>query len=87
MRQRIDSVDFAVDEHIWGHRLYDEQLPHLTVLEFMGVLGSNLDSPLIATPKDRVRYRPQRQIRLRGLLFNNPYVEAIRERSISDDEK
>lgn len=87
MRQRIDSVDFAVDEHIWGHRLYDEQLPHLTVLEFMGVLGSNLDSPLIATPKDRVRYRPQRQIRLRGLLFNNPYVEAIRERSITDDEK
>ena len=53
----------------------------------MGVLGSNLDSPLIATPKDRVRYRPTRQIRLRGLLFNNPYLEAIRERSITDDEK
>lgn len=89
MRQRIDidRVDFAVDEHIWGHRLYDEQLPHLTVLEFLGVLGSNLDSPLIATPSDKVRYRPQRQIRLRGLLFNNPFVEAIRERSITDDEK
>lgn len=58
MRQRIDidRVDFAVDEHIWGHRLYDEQLPHLTVLEFLGVLGSNLDSPLIATPDDKVRY-------------------------------
>ena len=89
MRQRvdIDRVDFAVDEHIWGHRLYDEQLPHLTVLEFLGVLGSNLDSPLIATPDDKVRYRPQHQIRLRGLLFNNPFVEAIRERPITDDEK
>ncbi|MCW8206296.1 hypothetical protein D8B24_04325 [Verminephrobacter aporrectodeae subsp. tuberculatae] len=89
MRQRIDidRVDFAVDEHIWGHRLYDEQLPHLTVLEFLGVLGSNLDSPLVATPSDKVRYRPQHQIRLRGLLFNNPFVEAIRERSITDDEK
>ena len=89
MRQRIDidRVDFAVDEHIWGHRLYDEQLPHLTVLEFFGVLGSNLDSPLVATPSDKVRYRPQHQIRLRGLLFNNPFVEAIRERSITDDEK
>lgn len=89
MRQRleIDRVDFAVDEHIWGHRLYDEQLPHLTVLEFFGVLGSNLDSPLIAEPTDKVRYRPQHQIRLRGLLFNNPFVEAIRERSITDDEK
>ena len=87
MRQRIDNVDFAVDEHIWGHRLYDEQLPHLTVLEFLGVLGSNLDSPLIASATSKVRYRPQRQIRLRGLLFNNPFVEAIRERSIPDDEK
>lgn len=89
MRQRIDidRVDFAVDEHIWGHRLYDEQLPHLAVLEFLGVLGSNLDSPLIATAGDKVRYRPQHQIRLRGLLFNNPFVEAIRSRSISDDEK
>ena len=87
MRQRIDQVNFAVDEHIWGHRIYDEQLPHLTVLEFLGVLGSNLDSPLVATPSDKVRYRPQHQIRLRGLLFNNPFVEAIRERSITDEEK
>lgn len=86
MRQRIDGVDFAVDEHIWGHRLYDEQLPHMTLLEFLGVLGSNLDSPLVAGPNDRVRYRPQRQIRLRGLLFNNPYVEAIRSRPIHDEE-
>jgi hypothetical protein len=89
MRQRIDidRVDFAVDEHIWGHRLYDEQLPHLAVLEFLGVLGSNLETPLIATPSDKVRYRPQHQIRLRGLLFNNPFVEAIRERPITDEEK
>lgn len=87
MRQQIDGVDFAVDEHIWGHRLYDEQLPHLTVLEFLGVLGSNADNPLVATPTDRVRYRPQRQMRLRGLLFNNPYVESVRDRSIPDDEK
>lgn len=87
MRERIDGVDFAVDEHIWGHRLYDEQLPHLTVLEFLGVLGSNKDTPL-AEPKDgRVRYRPQQQIRLRSLLFNNPYVEMVRERAISDGDK
>ena len=80
MRQRIDNVEFAVDEHIWGHRLYDEQLPHLTVLEFLGVLGSNLENPLKASPSAKVRYKPQRQIRLRGLLFNNPFVESVRER-------
>ena len=87
MRQVIEGVDFAVDEHIWGHRLYDEQLPHLAVLEFLGVLGSNADKPLREAPGQKVRYRPQRQIRLRGLLFNNPYVEAVRERAISDEDK
>ena len=87
MRQKIDGVDFAVDEHIWGHRLYDEQLPHLAVLEFLGVLGSNSDRPLRAKIEDRVRYRPQRQIRLRTLLFSNPYVESVREKEISDEDK
>lgn len=87
MRVTIDKVDFAVDEHIWGHRLYDEQLPHLTVLEFLGVLGSNLDKPLQAGPDDKVKYQPQHQIRLRSLIFNNPYVEAVRDKDISDDEK
>lgn len=87
MRTRIDSVDFAVDEHIWGHRLYDEQLPHLTVLEFLGVLGSNSKTPLVASLGETVRYRPQRQFRLRGLLFNNPYVGTVRDKKVSDEEK
>ena len=88
-RPEIKNVDFCVDENIWGHRLYDEQLPHLTVLEFLGVLGSNLDKPL--RPHDGLggafKFQPQRQIRLRGLLFNNPYVESISESKLSDEEK
>lgn len=88
-RPLIKSVDFCVDENIWGHRLYDEQLPHLTVLEFLGVLGSNLDTPL--RPHDglngMVQFKPQRQMRLRGLLFNNPYVESIAASRLSDDDK
>lgn len=87
MRPHIDNVDFAVDEHIWGHRLYDEQLPHLTVLEFLSVLGANADSPLSVEEGQVVRYKPQRQIRLRSLLFNNPYVESIRNRALPDSEK
>ncbi len=50
------------------------------------MLGSNVSAPL-ADPADQVYYRPQRQFRLRGLLFNNPFVESIRERAISDEEK
>jgi len=88
-RPEIRSVDFCVDENIWGHRLYDEQLPHLTVLEFLGALESNLDRPL--RPCDGLggafKFQPQRQIRLRSLLFNNPYVESISESALSDEEK
>jgi hypothetical protein len=88
-RPKIERVDFCVDENIWGHRLYDEQLPHLTVLEFLGVLGSNLNKPL--QPHEglggAVRFKPQRQMRLRGLLFNNPYVDSVAQSKLSDEEK
>ena len=87
MKRTIEGVDFAVDEHIWGHRLYDEQLPHLTVLEFLNVLGANATNPLREGSDGRVRYKPQRQHRLRSLLFNNPYVEAVRAQSVSDADK
>lgn len=87
MRPRIDDVAFAVDEHIWGHRLYDEQLPHLTFLEFLGVLLSNRAAPLEEPAGQRLRYCPQRQIRLRSLLFNNPHVEAVRARTAADADK
>lgn len=87
MTRAIEGVDFAVDEHIWGHRLYDEQLPHLVVLEFLCVLGSNAASPFREDEDGRVHYKPQRQYRLRSLLFNNPYVEAIRARAVPDADK
>jgi hypothetical protein len=87
VRPRIENVDFAVDEHIWGHRLYDEQLPHLAVLEFLTVLHSNTAAPLRSTENAPPRYRPQRQIRLRALLFNNPFVESVRARPLSDQQK
>ena len=88
-RPEIKSVDFCVDENIWGHRLYDEQLPHLTVLEFLGALGSNLDKPLRTQDclSGTFKFQPQRQIRLRSLLFNNPYVESISESAVPDEEK
>lgn len=87
MRPKIDNVDFAVDEHIWGHRLYDEQLPHLAVLEFLTVLRSNTSAPLRPLEGATPRYQPQRQLRLRALLFNNPFVETIRARPLGESEK
>jgi hypothetical protein len=72
----FDDVDFVVDESIWGHRLYDEQLPHLIFLEFLGILASQREHALTETA-GQVSYKPQRQLRLRGVLFNNPYIASI----------
>ena len=72
----FDDVDFVVDESIWGHRLYDEQLPHLIFLEFLGILASQREHALTETT-GQVSYKPQRQLRLRGVLFNNPYIASI----------
>lgn len=87
MRPFIKDVSFAVDEHIWGHRLYDEQLPHLMVLEFLNVLQSNRKTPLRETAGLSVSYRPQHQIRLRNILFNNPYIEVVRTAQGADETK
>ena len=82
----LEDVDFVVDEKIWGHRLYDEQLPHLILLEFLGILASHRDDPLNEVD-DKVIYKPQRQLRLRGVLFNNPYINIIASSNRSDEKK
>ena len=81
----FDDVEFVVDELIWGHRLYDEQLPHLIFLEFLGILAANRDQPLIENGQS-VTYKPQRQMKLRGVLFNNPYIEMIAASKNKSDE-
>lgn len=87
MRPRIDDVAFAVEEHIWGHRLYDEQLPHLTFLEFLGILLFKRGEPLKADSDGYVRYTPRRQFLLRNLLFNNPHIEIVSAKRVPDEEK
>jgi hypothetical protein len=81
-REVFDGA-FWVDEQIWGHRLYDEQTPWLTVLEFLSVF---LSQPALTGRAD-LKYTPQRQLRLRNIVFNNPYfAEVIREPPLTDSE-
>lgn len=71
---------FWIDEAIWGHRLHDEQSPWLTFLEFLTVLLAEHDAGR-ALREDRLNslsYRPQLQLRLRNLVFNNPHVMTVR---------
>ncbi|RUV90898.1 hypothetical protein EOA49_32280, partial [Mesorhizobium sp. M1A.F.Ca.IN.020.04.1.1] len=78
---------FWVDEAIWGHRLHDEQTPWLILLEFLGVLRSEelAGRALSEQELNALSYRPQTQLRLRNLIFNNPYLLTIGAERLSDD--
>jgi hypothetical protein len=76
-----------VDEAIWGHRLYDEQTPWLTMLEFLCVLHAEHTQgrALREETLNGLSYRPQQQLRLRNLLFNNPHIATVLGTDQSDD--
>jgi hypothetical protein len=76
-----------VDEAIWGHRLHDEQSPWLTFMEFLTVLlaehsaGRALDEGVL----NSLSYRPQVQLKLRNLIFNNPHIMTVETETRSDE--
>ena len=78
---------FWIDEAIWGHRFHDEQTPWLTFLEFMSVFLSEYRSgrALIEISPNSLTYRPQIQLRLRNLVFNNPHINTILAGNHSDE--
>jgi hypothetical protein len=70
-----------IDEQIWGHRLHDEQTPWLTFLEFLTVFRASGAKALAGHHKisEPLEYTPQRQMRLRNILFNNPHFMEMQE--------
>jgi len=84
----VIEPDIWVDEAIWGHRLYDEQTPWMTVLEFLGILQSEMEDgrALREETLNTLKYRPNRRLHLRNILFNNPHLEAVLEQFPNDDE-
>ena len=89
-QQISDQFDMWVDEAIWGHRLYDEQTPWLTLLEFLGILQSQIeiDKGFIEEENqlNYLNYYYYPRLSLRNILFNNPYLEAISDESLNDDD-
>lgn len=79
--------DFWIDEAIWGHRLYDEQTPWLTFLEFMTVLLAEhrAGRPLREEVLNSLSYHPQLQLRLRNLVFNNPHIMTVLAEDRADE--
>ncbi|SEG64596.1 hypothetical protein SAMN04488144_13243 [Methylobacterium sp. 190mf] len=78
---------FWVDEAIWGHRLHDEQSPWLTFLEFMTVLlAEHREGRALREGRpNSLSYKPQLQLRLRNLVFNNPHVATVQADSRSEE--
>lgn len=76
-RPHEDDIDSSlwIDEAIWGHRLYDEQVPWLTLLEFLTVLLSEVkrgNALKEVEGPNRLKYSTQHSLYLRNILFNNP---------------
>ena len=79
--------DIWVDEAIWGHRLHDEQSPWLTFLEFLNVLQAEHTAgrALQESQLNTLSYRPQTQLKLRNLIFNNPHIMTVLAEGQPDD--
>lgn len=75
------SSSMWVDEAIWGHRLYDEQLPWLVFLEFLNVFTHEDDKGRAFDEQGKpneLKYRAAHRLYLRNILFNNPHLAEIR---------
>ncbi|OQB95063.1 MAG: hypothetical protein BWX84_00071 [Verrucomicrobia bacterium ADurb.Bin118] len=75
------SSSMWVDEAIWGHRLYDEQLPWFVFLEFLNVFTHEDDKGRAFDEQGKpneLKYRAAHRLYLRNILFNNPHLPEIR---------
>jgi len=81
------SSSMWVDEAIWGHRLYDEQMPWMVFLEFLNVFHHEegksraFDEP---NGLNTLKYKAAHRLYLRNILFNNPHLAEIRLNYPSD---
>lgn len=84
------ETEMWVDEAIWGHRLYDEQTPWLTLLEFLGILQTELEAqrPFIEEVEyNQLNYSSYSRLYLRNILFNNPCLEAVNAEYSTEEDR
>src|SRR6185437_1216354 len=91
-RPHEDEIDSSlwIDEAIWGHRLYDEQVPWLAFLEFLTVLLSEARQNRAFVEVDgpnRLKYSTQHFLYLRNVLFNNPTLVTAIARHPDEDSR
>ena len=88
-KERINS-DKWVDEDIWGHRLYDEQTPWMTLLEFLNVFcHESQKSRALEEPNgyNTLEYSVPPRWELRHILFNDPKLDLIQKENGGDNTR
>lgn len=88
-RSKEVTSNLWVDEAIWGHRLYDEQTPWLTLLEFLNVFAAEHEKGrALKEPADhQLLYGTRRRLHLRNILFNNPWLPWILANTKDESER
>lgn len=84
------SSSMWVDEAIWGHRLYDEQLPWMVFLEFLNVFYHEADKGRAFAESaglNTLKYRAAHRLHLRNILFNNPHLAEVRQAYPNDNNR
>jgi hypothetical protein len=84
------SSSMWVDEAIWGHRLYDEQLPWMVFLEFLNVFHYEEEKARAFKEPgglNTLKYRAAHRLHLRNILFNNPHMGEIRQNFPNDSNR
>jgi hypothetical protein len=84
------SSSMWVDEAIWGHRLYDEQLPWMVFLEFLNIFHYEAEKGRVFSEPgglNTLNYKAARRLYLRNILFNNPHLEKIRQTYPNDNNR
>ncbi|MBL8604946.1 MAG: hypothetical protein JNK72_23665 [Myxococcales bacterium] len=85
---KIES-ELWLDEAIWGHRLYNEQTPWMTLLEMLGIAATQAGPRRFEEPEGYpgVDYQPVRRMALRSILFNAPFLDDTLRRHTDDDAR
>lgn len=85
--QDHQTIRYWIDERIWGHRIWDNQTPWLTFLEFAGVAeAANRDGTLLDERGSYypLLFYPNQRIPLRNVLYNNHILPSILDRFPDD---
>jgi hypothetical protein len=88
--EKPDQLSMWIDEAIWGHRFYDEQTPWFVFLEFLNIFVHEVSKGRAfneAEGFNTLKYRPERRLELRNILFNNPQLYVIRNLPLADNHK